>query len=178
MSRVGKSPIQIPNGVDVQLSGRDIAVKGKLGALNWTIPSDVNMAMADNQLTFEPRNQAKATIALWGTTRANVANMVQGVSEGFSKKLKVIGVGYRAAVQGSVLDVSAGYSHPVKMPIPSGISVQVNDNTEIVVSGFDKEQVGQFAANVRKVRPPEPYKGKGIRYVDEQVRMKEGKKKK
>lgn len=177
MSRVGIYPVSIPEGVDLQVNGREIAVKGKLGSMNWQVPGDVDFEHKDGQVTFSPRSNSKKARALWGTSRAIVANMVHGVSEGFSRKLSVQGVGYRSAVQGNVLDISAGYSHPVKMQIPEGIKVQVNDNTEIEITGYDKHQVGQFAANVRAVRPPEPYKGKGIRYADERVRMKEGKKK-
>lgn len=178
MSRVGKNPVTIPAGVEFQVNGRDISVKGKLGSLSWTIPSEVDFTKNDNEVTFTPRNSSKLARALWGTSRATVANMVYGVSEGFSKKLTIHGVGYRAAVQGNLLDISAGFSHPVKMPIPQGLSVQVTDNTNIEITGFDKQLLGQFAADVRAVRPPEPYKGKGIRYADERVRMKEGKKKK
>lgn len=177
MSRVGIYPVNIPEGVDLQVNHREIAVKGKLGSLNWQVPADVEFEHKDGQVTFSPRNRSKKARALWGTSRAIVANMVHGVSEGFSKKLSVRGVGYRSAVQGNVLDISAGFSHPVKMQIPEGLKVQVTDNTEIEVTGHDKHQVGQFAANVRALRPPEPYKGKGIRYADERVRMKEGKKK-
>lgn len=178
MSRVGKNPVTIPSGVEFQVNGRDISVKGKLGSLSWTIPSEVDFTKNENEVTFEPRNSSKLARALWGTSRATVANMVHGVSQGFTKKLTIHGVGYRAAVKGNLLDISAGFSHPVEMPIPQGLSVQVTDNTTIEISGFDKQLLGQFAADVRAVRPPEPYKGKGIRYADERVRMKEGKKKK
>ena len=178
MSRVGKSPVTIPSGVDVQFNGREVSVKGKLGTLAWSIPGEVTFEHKDNVITFAPENNSKLSRSLWGTSRAVVANMVQGVSEGFSKKLTIKGVGYRSAVQGNVLDISAGFSHPVKLDIPEGIKVQVTDNTEVEVTGFDKQKVGQFAANIREIRPPEPYKGKGIRYKDEYVAMKEGKKKK
>lgn len=178
MSRVGKSPVVIPQGVELQVNGRDITVKGKLGTMTWSVHQDVEFSHKDNEVTFEPRNNTKAARALWGTSRATIANMVQGVSEGFSKKLTVHGVGYRAAIKGNLLDISAGFSHPVEMPIPEGLKVEVTDNTNISITGFDKQKLGQFAADVRAVRPPEPYKGKGIRYADERVRMKEGKKKK
>lgn len=179
MSRVGKNPVVIPQGVDFSFDGRDISVKGKFGSLTWSVPSDVEFKKNDSgEVEFSPRNQSKLARSLWGTSRATVANMIHGVSEGFVKKLSVHGVGYRAAVQGNLLDISAGFSHPVRMPIPDGLKVQVTDNTQIEISGFDKQQVGQFAATVRSVRPPEPYKGKGIRYADERIRMKEGKKKK
>jgi len=178
MSRVGKNPVIIPAGVEFQANGRDISVKGKLGTLAWSIPSDVEFTKTENEVTFTPRNNTKVAQALWGTSRATLANMVQGVSAGFTKKLTVHGVGYRASVQGNLLDISAGFSHPVKMPIPEGLKVEVTDNTNIFITGFDKQALGQFAADVRAVRPPEPYKGKGIRYADERIRMKEGKKKK
>lgn len=177
MSRVGKSQIQIPQGVEVTLAGRDVTVKGKLGQMQFSVPSQIEVKQEDNVLNFVSTDNSKTTNALWGTSRARVANMVKGVSEGFTKKLQVVGVGYRAAVQGRTLDVQAGYSHPVKMEIPEGLNVQVNDQTEIVVTGYDRHAVGQFAANIRAVREPEPYKGKGIRYVGEQIVMKEGKKK-
>ena len=177
MSRIGIYPVTVPEGVEVNVSGQEVSVKGKLGSLTWRVPAEVAFEHKEGEVSFEPRNKGKKSRALWGTSRAIVANMVHGVSQGFTKKLLVQGVGYRSSVQGNVLDVSVGYSHPVKMQIPEGLKVQVNDNTEIEVSGYDKHQVGQFAANVRAVRPPEPYKGKGIRYADERVRMKEGKKK-
>lgn len=177
MSRIGIYPVTVPEGVELNINGREVSVKGKFGTLNWSVPSEVAFEQKDGAVSFEPRNKGKKARALWGTSRAIVANMVHGVSEGFSKKLSVQGVGYRSAVQGNVLDISAGFSHPVKIQIPEGLKVQVTDNTEIEITGYDKHQVGQFAANVRAVRPPEPYKGKGIRYADERVRMKEGKKK-
>lgn len=177
MSRIGKSQIQIPQGVEVTLAGHDVTVKGKLGQLQFTVPNQIEVKKEDNVLSFASTDNSKTTNALWGTSRSRVANMVQGVSEGFTKKLQIVGVGYRAAVQGRILDVQAGFSHPVKMDIPEGLNVQVNDQTEIVVTGYDRHAVGQFAANIRDVRSPEPYKGKGIRYVGEQIVMKEGKKK-
>lgn len=177
MSRIGIYPVSIPSGVELQIDGRSLSIKGKLGTLNWSIPGEIEFEHKDNEISFKPRNQSKLARSLWGTSRAVVANMVEGVSQGFSKKLIIKGVGYRSAVQGNVLDISAGFSHPVKMVIPEGLKVQVTDNTEVEVTGYDKQKVGQFAANIRSVRPPEPYKGKGIRYHDERVRMKEGKKK-
>ena len=177
MSRVGKAPVAIPQGVEVTLNGRDVSVKGKLGQMQFTVPNTIDVKHEDNTLTFAPRNNSKTTRALWGTSRARVAAMVKGVSEGLTKKLKVVGVGYRAAVQGKVIDIQAGHSHPVKMEIPEGITAQVNDQTEIELKGYDSQVLGQFAANIRAVRSPEPYKGKGIRYVNEHIVMKEGKKK-
>ena len=177
MSRVGIYPVQVPDGVDLQVNGREIVVKGKLGSLNWEIPGDVEFEHKDDSVSFSPRNSSKKARALWGTSRAIVSNMVIGVSEGFTKKLIAQGVGYRALVQGNFIEIIAGFSHPVKLVIPEGITAQVTENTNIEISGFSKHLVGQFAANIRAVRPPEPYKGKGIRYADERVRMKEGKKK-
>ena len=177
MSRVGKNPVMIPDGVEVQLSGRSLAVKGKLGSLTYTVPSDVDVKVEGKAIQFTPKSQSKQARALWGTSRATLANMVTGVSTGYSKTLQIVGVGFRAAVTGSNLDLSLGFSHPVKMAIPQGLKVEVKDNTEVTVSGFDRRLVGQFAANVRDIRSPEPYKGKGVRYANENVIMKEGKKK-
>jgi len=177
MSRIGKRPVEIPSGVEVALSGRDIEVKGSKGTLNWSIPHDIDVKQEDGAISFTPRKEDRPTRALWGLARAMTANMVQGVSEGFERRLEIRGVGYRAAVQGQNLNLSLGFSHPVNMPIPEGITATVNENTEIVLTGYDKQKLGQFAANIRKLRPVEPYKGKGVRYVGEHVVMKEGKKK-
>lgn len=177
MSRVGKNPIALPEGVQVTVTGREIAVKGKLGELNWSVPHEVNFDHKDNTITFEPRITTKEARAKWGLSRALVANMVTGVSEGFEKKLELRGVGYRSAMQGNKLVLNVGYSHPVEMEVPAGLKCAVNANTEITITGYDKHAVGQFAANIRAVRKPEPYKGKGIRYMGEQVILKEGKKK-
>lgn len=178
MSRVGKNPVAIPQGVDVSLNGRALTVKGKLGQLEYTVPMEVNCDVSDSEITYTPKSEKnKAARALWGTARANTANMVKGVSEGWSKSLEIIGVGYRAAVKGQQLDLNLGFSHPVLMDIPAGLDVKVEGNTNVTISGFDKEAVGQFAANVRKLRKPEPYKGKGIRYAGEHIVRKEGKKK-
>ena len=179
MSRIGKQIISIPSGVEVNLAGRDVSVKGKLGQLAWTIPHDIEGKLEGSELSFTPTKQkvSNELSAAWGLTRAKVNNMVVGVSEGFTKELEIRGVGYRANVQGKTLNLSLGHSHPVAMEISSTLSVEVNDNTNVVVKGFDKEEVGQFAANVRKKRPVEPYKGKGVRYKGEHVVMKEGKKK-
>lgn len=177
MSRVGKNPVVLPNGVTATLTGRALSIKGQLGEMNWDIPHDVKGELTENEITFTPIRETKEARALWGTSRAITANMVEGVSKGFEKKLKLVGVGYRAAMQGAKLNLSVGYSHPVDMEVPAGLKVEVNDSTEVVITGADKQSVGQFAANIRRVRPPEPYKGKGIRYADEYVVMKEGKKK-
>lgn len=178
MSRVGKNPVVIPQGVEVSLKGRELAVKGKLGQLEYTVPMEVNCEVSDSEIAFTPKSEKNKTArALWGTARANTANMVKGVSEGWSKSLEIIGVGYRAAVKGNQLDLTLGFSHPILMDIPTGLEVKVEGNTNVTVSGYDKQAVGQFAANVRMLRKPEPYKGKGIRYAGEQILRKEGKKK-
>lgn len=177
MSRIGIQPVAIPNGVEVTLNGQDLAVKGSKGQLAWVLPSEVEAKQEDGQIVFAPRSNSKQAQMDWGLARSISLNMVQGVSEGFEKKLTLKGVGYRANMQGTKLNLSVGYSHPVVMDVPAGLTVAVNDNTEIVITGCDKQLVGQFAANVRSTRPPEPYKGKGVRYSDEHVIMKEGKKK-
>lgn len=177
MSRVGKNPITVPAGVEITLSGRDITVKGSKGSLSHQAPFGIDVSQEDGVITFTPEKEDKRHQALWGTTRALTANMIQGVTEGFSITMKLIGVGYRANMQGADLNLAVGYSHPVLMKVPAGLTVAVNDPTEIVISGMDKQQVGQFAAEVRAVRPPEPFKGKGIRYANEYIAMKEGKKK-
>lgn len=177
MSRVGKNPIVLPAGVEATFSGRQLAVKGPKGNLNWEIPFEVAFTFEDNTITFSPKKEDKQSLALWGLSRAMVNNMVVGVKEGFEKKLELRGVGYRASAQGQKLTMSLGYSHPVEMQVPAGLTVTVENNTGITVTGFDKQAVGQFAADVRAKRKPEPYKGKGVRYLGENVIMKEGKKK-
>lgn len=177
MSRIGKLPVEVPSGVEVTLSGQDITVKGSLGQLQWSVPTEIGVEKSDNVVSFTPKNEERTTNAKWGLSRAIVANMVLGVSKGFSKDLELRGVGYRAAAQGSRLELNVGYSHPVVMQAPQGVTVMVQNNTEISIKGYDKQTVGQFAADVRGVRPPEPYKGKGIRYKGEAIFMKEGKKK-
>jgi large subunit ribosomal protein L6 len=176
MSRIGKKPISLPNGVEISV-GEDnlVTVKGPKGTLSASFSTDMAIKIADGTLEVERPSESKAHRAIHGTTRALINNMVVGVSEGFKKQLKMIGVGYRAQLQGSKLVILAGYSHPVEMAIPEGITVEVPKNTDIIVSGIDKQLVGEFSANIRGVRPPEPYLGKGIRYVDEYVRRKEGK---
>lgn len=178
MSRVGKNPVSIPQGVEVSLKGRELTVKGKLGQLEYTVPMEIECELEESSITYTPKSEKnKSARALWGTTRANTANMIKGVSEGWSKSLEIIGVGYRAAVKGKQLDLTLGFSHPVLMEIPEGLAVKVEGNTNVTVSGYDKQAVGQFAANVRELRKPEPYKGKGIRYAGEHIVRKEGKKK-
>ncbi|EOT25646.1 50S ribosomal protein L6 [Enterococcus saccharolyticus] len=175
MSRIGNKVVVLPAGVEVKQEGNDVTVKGPKGELTRTFSSDITMNIEGNEVTFTRPNDSKEMKTIHGTTRANFNNMVIGVSEGFKKGLELIGVGYRAQLQGSKLVLNVGYSNPVEMNAPTGVTVEVPSNTSIVVSGTSKEMVGEFAANIRGVRPPEPYKGKGIRYVGEFVRRKEGK---
>lgn len=176
-SRVAKNPIKLPAGVDVKLSGNDVVIKGKLGELKEVIPSEVAIEHLDGQIQVRAANETTASDALSGTIRAILKNMVDGVSVGFTKKLIMVGVGYRAKVQGNDLDLSVGLSHPMVIKMPEGVTVETPSNTEILLKGADKQLVCQIAANIRAVRPPEPYKGKGIRYENEEVILKEGKKK-
>jgi large subunit ribosomal protein L6 len=176
MSRIAKAPIEIPAGVEVSLSGTEISVKGSKGTLSRTIHQDVEVSQEGTTLKTAPRTNAKALVALAGTTRALLNNMVLGVSQGFEKKLSLVGVGYRAKAAGNKLDLTLGFSHPVQYEVPEGITVETPSQTEIVVSGADKQVVGQVAAEIRAYRSPEPYKGKGVRYVDEYVARKEAKK--
>ncbi len=177
MSRIGKNPVPVPAGVDVKLDGRDMNVKGKLGQLSMRFVDDVDVEMADGQITVKPVGGSKKARMMWGMQRTLAANLVQGVSEGFVRDLEITGVGYRAQVQGKVLNLSLGYSHDVLYDIPEGIEIKCEKPTSIRVSGIDKQRVGQVAAEIRAWRPPEPYKGKGVRYSDEYVVRKEGKKK-
>lgn len=177
MSRIGKNPVNIPAGVDASISGAEITVKGSLGSLSQAANKLVNVKRDGDTLVFEAANDSKAANAMSGTMRALVANMVTGVSSGFEKKLTLIGVGYRAQAQGDKLNLSLGFSHPVVHQMPKGVKVETPQQTEVVIKGVDKQLVGQVAAEVRAYRPPEPYKGKGVRYVDEHVVRKETKKK-
>ncbi|CAM4262786.1 MULTISPECIES: 50S ribosomal protein L6 [Pseudoalteromonas] len=176
MSRIAKAPITVPAGVEVTIKGQDITVKGKNGELSRTINDAVEVTLADNVITTTPRDVANAW-AQAGTARALINNMIVGTHEGYEKKLQLVGVGYRAAVKGKVLDLTLGFSHPVNFDIPEGITIEAPSQTELVVKGADKQLVGQTAANIRAYREPEPYKGKGVRYADEHVRRKEAKKK-
>ena len=176
MSRIGNRKIVIPEGVSVTLEDNIIKVVGKLGELKLELPSVIKMEIKDNEITLTRINELKTTKAMHGTTNANLTNMIKGVTEGYRKNLEIIGVGYRFNLQGNKLVISAGYSHPVEMDIPEGLKLEAVSNTEISVFGISKELVGEYAANIRKVRQPEPYKGKGIRYKDEYIRRKEGKK--
>jgi large subunit ribosomal protein L6 len=177
MSRIGKNPVAVPNGVQVQLSGHTLTAKGGLGTLNLVVSSEVTATVTDGEITIAPANDSKQSRAMWGTTRALVNNMVTGVSKGFSVGLEITGVGYRAAVQGANLNLQLGYSHDIAFPIPADVKIACERPTVITVTGADRQRVGQVAAEIRAFRPPEPYKGKGIRYSGETVRRKEGKKK-
>ncbi|ARU54793.1 MAG: 50S ribosomal protein L6 [Pseudomonadales bacterium] len=177
MSRVANSPVVLPSGVEIKLQGQEINVKGSKGSLAMTVHSAVEVKQEENALTFAARDGGKQSRALAGTTRALVNNMVTGVSQGFEKKLQLIGVGYRAQAQGNKLNLTLGFSHPVVYELAAGLSVETPSQTEVVIKGVDKQAVGQAAAEIRAFRPPEPYKGKGVRYADENVRRKEAKKK-
>ena len=177
MSRVGSSAISIPADVTMSHEGGVVVVKGKNGELSAPLHSDVELKVADNLATLSPRRNTREAKALWGTMRASVSNMVVGVSEAFTRKLEINGVGYRAAMQGNKLVLNLGYSHPVEMDVPQGLSVNVENNTSVTITGADKQLLGQFAAEVRAKRPPEPFKGKGVKYADEYIVRKEGKKK-
>ena len=175
MSRIGNKVVVLPAGVEIKQDGNNITVKGPKGELTREFSSDIKMNIEGNEVTCTRPNDSKEMKTIHGTTRANFNNMVVGVSEGFQKALELIGVGYRAQVQGNKLTLNVGYSHPVEMTAPEGVTFEVPANTQVIVKGINKEVVGELAANIRGVRPPEPYKGKGIRYVGEFVRRKEGK---
>ena len=176
MSRIGKRVLTIPENVNVEVNGQKVTVKGPKGELSLDLIKTIEVKVNDKQLTVEKLKEDKFTNQMHGTINANIANMIKGVSEGYKKALEIVGVGYRFNVQGNTLTINAGYSHPVKMEVPAGITVKANSNTEIELEGIDKCALGEFAANIRKVRAPEPYKGKGIKYVGEQIRRKVGKK--
>ena len=177
MSRIGKYPVTIPSGVEVQLAGQTLTAKGQLGALSLMLSNEVTTSIVDGAVTVAPRNDTKHSRAMWGTTRALINNMVTGVSTGFSVNLEITGVGYRAQVQGGILNLQLGYSHDIPFPIPADVRITCERPTAITVTGADRQRVGQIAADIRAYRPPEPYKGKGIKYATETVRRKEGKKK-
>ena len=177
MSRVGNSPISVPDGVALNHQGNKLSATGTNGELSMPVPSGVNVEIVDNQILVVPVLKNNTSRALWGTVRANISNMVAGVSKGFVRHLEINGVGYRAQMQGSKLQLNLGYSHPVVMDIPAGLSVKVDNNTKIEISGADKQLLGQFASEVRAKRPPEPFKGKGVKYAEEYIVRKEGKKK-
>ncbi len=177
MSRVGKKPVTVPSGVTANVEGQTVKVKGPKGQLQVVVHDDVSVTLDKGAVTVAPRFETKRSRSLYGTSRALIANLVEGVTKGFEKKLEINGVGYRAAVQGKNLQLALGYSHDVMFPIPEGITITTPKPTEIVITGSDIQRVGQVAAEIRRWRPPEPYKGKGVKYVDEFIFRKEGKKK-
>ena len=177
MSRIANNPVALPSGVEVKLDGQRVSVKGGKGTMEMDVHADVEVQQADNELTFAARNQSKKARALSGTTRALINNMVVGVTSGFERRLQLLGVGYRAQAQGKKLNLQLGFSHPVEYQLPDGITAETPSQREIVVSGLDNQLGGQVPAESRAFRPPEPYKGKGVRYADERVRRKEAKKK-
>jgi large subunit ribosomal protein L6 len=177
MSRVGKKPVPVPAGVTASVTGQTVKMKGSKGELQFVVPSLVVVALEDGAITVTPKDQSKAARSLWGTSRAQVANLVEGVSKGFEKKLEITGVGYRAAMAGKALKLSLGYSHDIEYQIPAGITIVTPKPTEITISGIDRQVVGQVAAEIRDYRGPEPYKGKGVKYAGEFIFRKEGKKK-
>ena len=175
MSRVGKKTIVIPAGVTVDIQGNQVKVKGGKGELSWVLPEGISAVIEGTELTVKRADESRRLRALHGTNRSLLSNMVEGVSKGFVKELEIVGVGFKAAVKGNALDLALGKSHPILHPIPAGITVTVTENTKVKVEGIDKQVVGQFAAEVRGYYPPEPYKGKGVHYVGEHIRRKEGK---
>ncbi len=177
MSRVGKKPVPVPAGVTATVTGQTVKMKGSKGELSFVVPTLVSVAMKDGAIAVEPVNQSKPARSLWGTSRAQIANLVEGVSKGFEKKLEITGVGYRAAMAGKALKLSLGYSHDIEYAIPAGITIATPKPTEITISGINRQQVGQVAAEIRDYRGPEPYKGKGVKYAGEFIFRKEGKKK-
>ncbi len=177
MSRVGKKPVTVPSGVTATVDGQLVKMKGSKGELSFRVPELVSVTMENGAVSVEPRDQSKQARAFWGMSRAQVANLVEGVSKGFEKKLEINGVGYRAAMAGKTLKLSLGYSHDIDYAIPDGITIATPKPTEIVVTGIDRQKVGQVAAEIREYRGPEPYKGKGVRYAGEFIFRKEGKKK-
>jgi large subunit ribosomal protein L6 len=177
MSRIGKKPVAVPSGVTASVEGQTVKVKGPKGALQFVLPDEVSATMDNGQIKVDPRNETQRARAMWGTSRTLVSNLVTGVTKGFEDKLEINGVGYRAAVQGKNLQLALGYSHDVVYPIPEGIAIATPKPTEIVITGIDKQKVGQVAAEIRAFRGPEPYKGKGVKYAGEFIFRKEGKKK-
>ncbi len=176
MSRVGQEPVVVPSGVEVRIDGNTVTAKGKLGQRSLSVSGEVELSLDDGRILVRPANQTKTARTMWGTARSLVNNLVTGVDQGFTYTLEINGVGYRAAVQGNILNLQLGFSHDVNYPIPEGVTIKVERNI-VTISGADKQQVGQAAASIRAYRPPEPYKGKGIRHRGEYVRRKEGKKK-
>lgn len=177
MSRIGKKPVTIPAGVNITLDGQTVTVKGPKGQLSWTVVDEIEVTQEGGELNLTPRSDSTRARSMWGLSRTLVNNMVVGVTAGYEEVLELVGVGYRAAMKGNALSMQLGFSHDVDIPPPAGISFAVPKQTEIRISGIDKQAVGETAARIRKIRPPEPYKGKGVRYAGEQVPRKEGKKK-
>ena len=177
MSRVGKKPVAVPSGVTASVTGQTVKIKGAKGELSFLVPDEVAVVMEDGAIKVDPRDQSKTARAKWGMSRAQVQSLIDGVTKGFERKLEVNGVGYRAQIAGKVLKLSLGYSHDVDYPIPAGITITTPKPTEIVIAGIDKQKVGQTAAEIRDFRSPEPYKGKGVKYANEFIFRKEGKKK-
>jgi large subunit ribosomal protein L6 len=177
MSRVGKYPVALPQGVTAEVKGEQIAVKGKMGNLSLVLPSEVEVKVADGKVAVAMRHETSRARVLWGTTRNNINNMVKGVTDGFKEVLEIEGVGFRAALAGKDLVLQIGFSHEVKYPVPEGITIKVDKQTVLTITGVDKQKVGQVAAEIRGMKRPEPYKGKGIHYEGEKIRRKEGKKK-
>ena len=177
MSRIGKKPVAVPSGVTANVEGQTVKVKGPKGALSFVVPEEVSVKLEDGKVKVDPRNETKRARSMWGTSRTMVSNLVIGVTKGFERKLEITGVGYRAAVQGKNLQLALGYSHDVIYPIPEGIQIATPKPTEITITGIDSQKVGQVAAEIRGFRPPEPYKGKGVKYAGEYIFRKEGKKK-
>jgi large subunit ribosomal protein L6 len=177
MSRIGKKAVAVPSGVTASVDGQTVTMKGPKGALSYVVADDIAVAMDKGAIKVTPRSETKRARAMWGTSRTQVANLIAGVTKGFESKLEIVGVGYRAAVQGRNLQIALGFSHDVIFPIPDGITITTAKPTEVLVSGIDKQKVGQVAAEIRAFRPPEPYKGKGVKYAGEYIFRKEGKKK-
>ncbi|ESQ77317.1 50S ribosomal protein L6 [Asticcacaulis sp. YBE204] len=177
MSRIGKKAIAVPSGVTVTLEGQKVTVKGPKGQLDWTVVEEIEVKQEAGSLSVAPRGETARHRSMWGLSRTLIANMVKGVTEGFESSLELVGVGYRAAMKGANLELSLGFSHPVEVTPPAGVTFVVPKQTEIKIQGIDKQVVGELAAKIRKIRPPEPYKAKGVRYAGEKVRRKEGKKK-
>ncbi len=177
MSRIGKNPVSVPKGVTATIDGQAVSVKGPKGELAFVATDNITVKMEDGAIAVAPRDDSKSARAAWGMSRSMVANLIEGVTKGFERRLEINGVGYRASIQGKNLQLALGYSHDVHYPIPEGIKIETPKPTEIVVSGSDKQKVGQVAAEIRQFRKPEPYKGKGVKYADEKIFRKEGKKK-
>ena len=177
MSRIGKRPVAVPSGITANVAGQTVKVKGPKGTLEVVLHDDVSVALDGDRIKIDPRNETKRARAQWGTSRTLIANLITGVTKGFEQRLEINGVGYRASVQGKNLQIALGYSHDIVYPIPEGITIATPRPVEIVITGSDRQKVGQVAAEIREYRPPEPYKGKGIKYSDERIFRKEGKKK-